>query len=48
MEGVRPSSATAPSIWYEAVAMPHTKSRGNRASPWVAAAVSGLLCTLIP
>src|SRR3712207_276345 len=29
MLGPRPSSATAPSIWYEAVAVPQTKSGGN-------------------
>src|SRR4051794_23925364 len=30
--GPRPSSAIAPSIWYEAVAAPQTKSSGNRAA----------------
>src|SRR3712207_9204181 len=30
MEGPRPSSSTAPSIWYEAVAVPHKKPSGNR------------------
>src|SRR4051794_38206078 len=29
MEGPRPSTATAPSIWYEAVAVPKVKPRGN-------------------
>ena len=31
IDGVRPSSATAPSIWYDAVAAPHTKPSGKRA-----------------
>src|SRR5918998_1417762 len=31
MEGPRPSSSTAPSIWYEAVAVPHKNPSGNRA-----------------
>src|SRR5215207_1542811 len=30
MEGPRPSSATAPSIWYAAVAVPKTKPGGKR------------------
>ena len=30
IDGLRPSSATAPSIWYEAVALPNTKPCGNR------------------
>src|SRR3712207_3714105 len=30
MEGPRPSSSTAPSIWYEAVAAPHKNPSGNR------------------
>src|SRR3712207_2016073 len=30
MEGPRPSSFTAPSIWYEAVAVPHRNPSGNR------------------
>ncbi|CAM5736434.1 hypothetical protein SBADM41S_04415 [Streptomyces badius] len=29
MEGERPSSATAPSIWYAAVATPQVKSAGS-------------------
>src|SRR5450756_1058524 len=29
MDGPRPSSVTAPSIWYDAVAAPHRKSWGN-------------------
>ena len=29
MEGVRPSSAAAPSIWYDAVAAPHRKPSGK-------------------
>src|SRR5262245_46355181 len=29
MDGPRPSSATAPSIWYDDVAVPHTKPGGN-------------------
>jgi len=29
MLGPRPSSATAPSIWYDAVALPQTKSDGK-------------------
>src|SRR5947208_2525547 len=38
IDGPRPSSLTAPSIWYEAVAVPHRKSGGNRRasnSGWV-------------
>ncbi len=31
IDGVRPSSATAPSIWYDAVATPQTKPSGKRA-----------------
>src|SRR5690349_24571284 len=30
MDGPRPSSFTAPSIWYDAVAAPQTKPSGNR------------------
>src|SRR5688572_12089889 len=30
IEGDRPPSVTAPSIWYDAVAAPHRKSGGNR------------------
>src|SRR4051794_10173749 len=30
MDGPRPSSCAAPSIWYDAVAAPHTKPSGNR------------------
>src|SRR3712207_1048498 len=30
IEGPRPSSSTAPSIWYEAVAVPHRNPSGNR------------------
>ncbi len=33
MDGVRPSSWIAPSIWYEAVATPHRKSGGNVSRP---------------
>ncbi len=29
IDGVRPSSATAPSIWYDAVAAPHKKPVGK-------------------
>ncbi len=31
MEGARPSSATAPSIWYAEVATPQAKSSGRAA-----------------
>src|SRR5689334_8815319 len=33
IEAPRPSSATAPSIWYDAVDTPHRKSVGNTGPP---------------
>ena len=47
IDGARPSSATAPSIWYAAVAAPQTKSRprssGVQDSPqWTVLPVTGV------
>ena len=44
IDGVRPSSATAPSIWYDAVATPQTKPSGKRADRSGAVAV----CSAVP
>lgn len=48
MEGERPSSAAAPSIWYAAVAVPHRKSRGKAPRSMVTGVLSGIRFKAVP
>jgi hypothetical protein len=48
MDGVRPSSVAAPSIWYAAVAAPQMKPAGKRSRPSVDASVFNEDVTLSP
>ena len=47
MDGVRPSSVAAPSIWYDAVAVPQTKPGGNATSVPSAAGFSCVVVTCV-
>ena len=47
IEGDRPSSEAAPSIWYAAVALPQRKPGGKATTPALAAAAAGWLWVVI-